>query len=184
IVLIARLLRPFWPHWSPRSDPVDEERGSVFTWQHLAAQLRAALRALLAGLRWRRRRGGVGVAATAPEAVLSGAAGDTVRQSYRRLLVAARRSGAGRSPSETTRELERRLVTSFGFGEAGAVPLRELTDLYDHVRYAEAPAGQQSERLAQSHADAVIPLLPPALPPGPPGPAAVRQGRPPGRPET
>jgi hypothetical protein len=116
-----------------------------------------------------------------PVPVLSGAAGDTVRQSYRRVLVAARRSGAGRSPSETTRELERRLVTSFGFGEAAAVPLRELTDLYDHVRYAEAPAGHQSERLAQSHADAVIPLLSPAVPPGPPAGPAVR---PPGRPGT
>jgi hypothetical protein len=168
IVLIARFLRPFWPHWSPQSDPVDEERDSVFTWRHLAAQLRAALRALLARLRWPRRRGAGGLPATVPVPVLSGAAGGTIRQSYRRVLVAARRSGAGRSPSETTRELELRLVSSFGFGEATAGPLRELTDLYDHVRYAEVPAGQQSERLAQSHADTVIPMISPALPPGRP----------------
>jgi hypothetical protein len=160
VIMVARLLRPMWPRWSLRSEPVHEDRDSVFTWRHLAAQIWAALAALLGRLRRRRPAEAEGQVVATPTPSRPGA--ESVRQAYRRVLTAARRSGAGRAPNETPLELEQRLASSLG--PDTAVPLRELTELYDHVRYGQVPAGEHEQRLAQSHADAVVPMLSAAQP--------------------
>lgn len=145
----------------------DEERDSVFTWRHLASQLRNALRALLRQLRGlrrirllRRRRN-----ASAQSAAGSSAIGptddytgpETVRRAYRRMLITARVSGSARAPAETTGELRGRLSDGPAADAAGA--LAELTALYDAARYGELEIDEPARVNAVDQADAVSSTL-------------------------
>jgi Domain of unknown function (DUF4129) len=152
----------------PAAIESDEERDSVFTWQHLWAQLRAAVRGLLRRLVPRRRR-----RPSAPSPASAGSNADdevlarTVRDAYRHLLVAARRAGAPRREPETAQEMAGRFTGQLDADAAGH--LRDLTGLYESVRYGGFDAGDPEHRRAVADADLVIPALIAALsPPEPP----------------
>jgi hypothetical protein len=163
VVVVVKYVRPFWPERRRprRALAVDEERDSVFTWAHLRAQLAVALRRvlqrLLALLRpFRRRRGllDAGPPGAGPAPRGGGAPLDGVRADYRRVLVAARRSGAPRAPAETAAEFEARLTGGALMGEPEA--LHDLTALYERARYGDATlTGPERQHAAQS-ADVVI----------------------------
>jgi len=159
----VRYVRILWPsRWrQPPAPDADEERTSVFTWAHLFAQLRRALRALLARLRPRRRRrtpDGVGM--STPSAGPSGTAIATdIRAAYRRVLVAASRAGSPRSPAETVTEFEGRLAGVLP--EDGPDALHVLTDLYEHARYGDVALSELASQRGRSAADAVVSGLSP-----------------------
>lgn len=134
--------------WSQPEEPVDEERTSLFSWRHLWSQLRAAV------WRWPRRRRLARPAAVEPTV----SAGDeaelaSVRRAYRRFLSTARASGRGRGASETAHELETRLSAELTPDPAGA--LRELTSLYQGVRYGAAEPGEPAHTAATAQSDTV-----------------------------
>jgi Domain of unknown function (DUF4129) len=184
-LLVWVVIRYVRPYWFAKAEAVsldaDEERDSIFTWTHLLAQVRRALRRMIARLRrpWRRRR-----TLARDRAALGGAPGDVdpdfgdgVRGEYRRVLVAARRWGSPRTPAETAQEFGQRLSdvldhttaepvdgVVIGAGD-GALdgrpgePLLALTGLYHRVRYGDARLAEPEEWLGHEAADAVIALL-------------------------
>src|SRR6185437_5072700 len=91
------------------------------------------------------------VARSAGPAADDPAGAETVRQAYRRMLVAARRAGRARGASETTRELQARLTAELGTNSSLGV----LTNLYDTVRYGEADLDASAASNATEHADIV-----------------------------
>lgn len=123
-----------------QSVAVDEQRSSFFSWSRLLARLRAVV--------FRRRQHvapapvPITVEVPAPDAQL-----DPVRAAYRRFLLASRAAALGRSPTETPRELARRLPLDRG-------ALGELTSAYERVRY-----GMQDPRDAQAVAVAATGVL-------------------------
>lgn len=155
VVLLIRWLRR-----RPRRSAVatatdEEERDSVFSWEHLLEQIRSALRSLFT-----RRRPAVAVAAAAP--VAERPALGAVREAYRRVLVEARQAGAGRRPPETTGELQIRLGAELDTG--GAQSLGQLTGVYDAVRYGEVEAEAEAVAGAEAVALAVRAALAPPAP--------------------
>jgi hypothetical protein len=153
----------------PAAVATDEERDSVFTWRHLMAQLWAALLGLLHRLvPHRRRPAPPGVGAADAARLEEEIRPRTVRDAYRRLLAAAREAGAPRRPPETTHELEDRFVDRLDLDAADR--LRELTSLYESVRYGSGAAGDAGDERAQADVEVVIPALRAAL--APPEPAA------------
>jgi hypothetical protein len=149
VALAVRYLRPIGRlKTRPPDNTEDDERDSVFSWRHLAAQLLASLR----HLRLRRRRSPRPSIPSMPAPVDSVDA-ESVRHAYRRMLTAARASGHPRAATETTRELEARL--SRGPAAAAAGSLAGLTVLYDTVRYQEVDAGEALRRNAALQADTV-----------------------------
>jgi hypothetical protein len=161
--LIYRVIRNGAPQsklrWKPPKVTVEEERDSVFSWRHLGAQLWGRGRALFGS--FRRRSGKVHEASTQPDLTETESSGaETVRQAYRRMLVAARISGRGRSISETTRELQLRLSDpEAGLGAQIDPALHELTDLYDSVRYGGADLDEVATAHAARHADTVSAII-------------------------
>jgi Domain of unknown function (DUF4129) len=139
----------------------DEERDTVFTWRHLANQLKGALRALRELLRRRQRRLRRAPAPsdtthpTVPSEDPTG--GNTVRHAYRRMLITARASGSPRTPAETTHELQGRL--SDGPAASAAKALAGLTVLYDAERYGEVETDEPARTHAVDQADAVSSAL-------------------------
>jgi len=180
IVVIIRYVRPSWPaRWRRRDVADDEERDSVFTWRHLASQLLNVLRGLLGRLRRPPHRGGRDPATLTVADEPGGA--ETVRQAYRRMLIAARTSGSARAATETTRELEDRL--SRGPAESAAGALSGLTTLYDAVRYGELETADAARDDAVTQADMVSLALARTASPEPPsspapGPPVGRSRRP------
>ena len=81
----------------------------------------------------------------------------TVRLAYRRFLATARTVGRGRARSETAREFEARLVAELGPVSAGA--LKELTYLYDDVRYGAGPTDAAANLAAQDRSSTVCAAL-------------------------
>jgi hypothetical protein len=160
VYVLVKYVRPFWPERRRRPRgalAVDEERDSVFSWAHLREQLGVALRRglkrLLALLRpFRRRRGLVDVQPAAGAAPLGGGRGpEGVRADYRRVLVAARRSGSARAPAETAAEFDARLTGDLPLGEPGA--LHDLTALYQRARYGnDTLTGPELERASDAAA--------------------------------
>jgi hypothetical protein len=142
VVLLLRRLRPTRRR-RPSADLDGQTRDFVFSWAHLAAQLRRALRSWWLGSWWRRNRRQTALAVGPLH--LDGGPVDgeilSVRHAYRRLLVEARRLGARRHPAETTQELERRLIADLDV--EAAVAVRGLTGLYEAVRYGQAPSGRR-----------------------------------------
>jgi hypothetical protein len=134
---------------------VEEERDSLFSWQHVRSQLWAALLALLRRLLWWRKRSDAAAPATVAASARQRPETETIRQAYRRVLRAARASGQPRGPSETTRELQGRLAAD---GLAPG-PLGQLTELYDQVRYAEADLDDPAPADAMRHADSITGAL-------------------------
>jgi hypothetical protein len=136
--------------WRPTlsRDDVDEERSSLFSWGHLWSQLRAAV------WRWPRRRR---PATPAPVAVPEGSGDEaelaSVRRAYRGLLVTARATGRGRMRSETAHELETRLSAELTPAPADA--LRDLTFLYQDVRYGAADPAESAHVAAAVHSNTV-----------------------------
>ncbi|MGH8980169.1 MAG: DUF4129 domain-containing protein [Acidimicrobiales bacterium] len=144
----------------------DEERESIFSWDHVLTQLRAAWRHLLAHLRPRPRPSSASGALAAMETadVDDGSA----RAAYRRLLRAARAAGHGRAPSETTAELEARLGAALA-GTLDGEPLATLTAIYDRARYGEVDTGAAERGVATVAADALARALSGTAAPGPTG---------------
>jgi hypothetical protein len=155
LVFVRRNFRTLRFHWTPPKTAVDEERDSVFTWRHLAAQLSAAVLAFLTRLR--RRRPGPETNATSTQRWTGPDDVETVRGAYLRMLAAARRSGHGRDAAETTREFGTRLTATLGppAGEA----IGELTDLYDPVRYGEIEPAESAPNRAARHVVSVVRAL-------------------------
>jgi hypothetical protein len=139
VVVVARRVHRPSPGRRRPATTADDEADSLFTWAHLAAQLRGLVSRMVGRLvgRFRRRRRSV---PPAPGPVPAGRLGDGdgVRAAYRRLLVAARSAGQGRRPIETTRELASRLSGRLGAEPSAA--LAQLTEAYDAVRYGELEA--------------------------------------------
>jgi Domain of unknown function (DUF4129) len=141
----------------------DEQRDSVFTWRHLASQVKGALRALLERLRqlrWRRRSrraSAPSVATIATAAPDDDTGPESVRRAYRRMLITARASGSGRAAAETTREFQGRLSDGPAADEAGA--LATLTALYDAARYGEMEIEEPERVSAVNQADAISSTL-------------------------
>jgi hypothetical protein len=163
---VVRYVRPFrLRRWRPPPAPdVDEERDSVFTWAHFAAQVVGALRRglarLLALLRPRRRR--LQALRTGPPAAAASGRADLValggvRDDYRRVLLAARQSGSPREPAETTSEFERRLSPDLPHG--GAAALVDLTGLYQRVRYGNIAATETEREHGSQAAGTVVDAL-------------------------
>jgi hypothetical protein len=87
----------------------------------------------------------------------------TVRDAYRRLLVAAREAGAPRRRPETAHEVEQRFVEQLDTDAAAR--LADLTGLYESVRYGGFDATDPDHRRAAADVDLVIPALVAALAP-------------------
>jgi len=112
VAVVRRLWR--WYRGRTRSDALAEEPGattesdSVFSWSHLFAQLRAALRRRRPRLALRRHR----PAPSPPERAASDPtlSAASVRAEYRRLLAAAAVAGVARTRAETPLELAARLA--------------------------------------------------------------------------
>ncbi len=140
--------------WRPLSsgESAEEERSSIFSWRHLWAQLRS-------GLRWPWRRGPTpeGASALAAGPLEDEAGMATVRLAYRRFLSTARTVGRGRARSETARELEARLRADLAPAPADA--LKELTYLYDDVRYGAVRTDAATNLLARNQSTAVCAAL-------------------------
>jgi hypothetical protein len=163
---VVRYVRPFrLRRWRPPpATDVDEERDTVFTWAHFAAQVAQALRRglarLLALLRPRRRRllalGGRQPSA-APSDPADGVDTEGVRGDYRRVLVAARQSGWPRGPAETTSEFERRLSPDLPHG--GAAALVDLTGLYQRVRYGNTAVSETERERGRQAAGTIVDAL-------------------------
>jgi hypothetical protein len=130
-------------------------RDSVFSWRHLGAQLWGTVLALLRRLRRRRSTRQSLEAAQIP--AVDRASHETVRDAYRRMLLAARAAGRGRDLAETTRELEGRLVRGPVASQAGA--LADLTAVYDAVRYGEVAPQERDRVRAVAQANAVSSVL-------------------------
>ena len=165
VAAIGHVLRGWYrPRPSPGGVAGDDTHDSVFTWRHLASQVRNGLRAMLGRLRPRRRRDApVPVAAMAAD---EDPGAESVRHAYRRMLTAARTSGSARAASETTRELEGRLARGPAAGAADA--LAGLTATYDAVRYGEVVIEEPARDHAVAQADLVSSALrPPAAPASP-----------------
>ena len=81
----------------------------------------------------------------------------TVRLAYRRFLATARTVGRGRARSETAREFEARLVAELGPVSADA--LKELTYLYDDVRYGTGRTDAATNLAAQDQSSTVCAAL-------------------------
>jgi hypothetical protein len=142
----------------------DEQRDSVFTWEHLVDQVLAALRRLFhhrlqRRLRHRRNRPEAPVQSDRPtfEAF---AADPTVRHHYRRVLAAAATAGLGRAASETVGELESRLspVTSATDPPVEGA-LRRITDRYERARYGEEESGPEDVSGAELEAGSLVGAL-------------------------
>jgi hypothetical protein len=133
---------------------VDDERDSVFTWRHLATQMRTAILALFARISgWFTHRPRVQpLNDLGSDRLIVDAA--SVRGAYRRLLRAATSTGQGRRSQETTGELHGRLEA--GLPTEAQLALAGLTGRYDQVRY-----GQQDLTPGRSatQAEAVISAL-------------------------
>jgi len=156
VVAVIRFVRPRWGlRWSSPDISDGEERDSVFTWRHLAAQLFNGVRALLSRLR--RRRSGHEQVAVAPVVGTEESGAETVRHAYGRMLAAARVSGAARGATETTREVEDRLSRGPAAGAAGA--LARLTAVYEDVRYGEHDTTEPARAHAVDQADVVSSAL-------------------------
>jgi Domain of unknown function (DUF4129) len=142
-----------------------EERDSLFSWQHLFDQIRAAFVRLASRLRPRRRRSRAIRSADEPVLPLVSTSVDprTVREVYRRMLVAARDAGAGRGTAETSHELASRFTNGLELSTETAEHLLHLTERYEAVRYGNAPNGDHEE--AALDAGVVIPALRVALAP-------------------
>lgn len=168
LVVLAVVVRAL-VRWSRRhrsSVEIDEERESVFTWDHFGDQLRRALGALLARIGRLFRRAHpppAPVGADAPDPF----EGDPVRSAYRRVLSAARATERGRAPSETPREFAQRLGAAPGLERLDPRALGSLTAAYEGVRYADADPSAFASRAA-SDADVLAGALG-APPPGPGG---------------
>lgn len=137
----------------PGSPAAEELRESLFSWRHLLDQLLGVFRRRLASMRLRRLE-------TAPPSPGTGqrAADEaTVREHYRRFLLAARRAGSGRAPSETPLELEQRLLAGLQLG-AELGPLAPLTALYDDARYGGL-GGSDEAAVAAGHSEALVAAL-------------------------
>jgi hypothetical protein len=130
---------------------VDEDVSSVFSWQHLAEQMRRRLA-------W--RRSGADDAPPVAAASLS-----PVRLAYRDLLSAARSVQLGRHPAETADEFERRIAHLVS-DNGSAVPLLQLTEAYRHARYGIDPLSESDVRAAREAAESVITALVPGAPRG------------------
>jgi Domain of unknown function (DUF4129) len=173
VVAIVILVKRLWPkrRSKPQVDDADEEEDSVFSWGHVLAQLLSGLRRLLP--RRRRRAPAETVAASAtswpggPDAIPPP---DSVREAYRRVLVEARTLGSPRHRSETTIELEGRLLATMDDPAAGS--FRRLTAIYDDVRYGERETGADDDRAARLDVDAFLPALRDQLTPPEAEPAA------------
>ncbi|HLI00034.1 MAG TPA: DUF4129 domain-containing protein [Acidimicrobiales bacterium] len=191
VYLIVRLVLRYLADHRPQPGVAaeDEERDSVFSWSHLLAQLRGALRRLVP--RRRRRAGtpsGVGRAAAGaggPDAEGGASAGPLdVRAAYRRLLVESRRLGLGRRPPETPLELETRfaaVLSSRVVDHAGG-DVDALTDVYNGVRYGAAVTGDAEARAATARVERIlsdlsVALAPPEQPEAPPPATPAASGR-------
>lgn len=153
-----------------------EERDSLFTWQHLFEQIRAALARLASRLRPRRRRRPA--RSPLPSRVVEvPPAPDprSVREIYRGLLAAAREGGAPRGASETSQELAERFVSGLELGADTSERLLHLTGLYEAVRYGSAPDADHDE--ASDEAGVVVPALRAALAPEPDAGPDAHPGR-------
>ncbi len=157
VAVLLRALFPLWLRLRRISLPVPgsraDESDSLFSWSHLLAQLRAALAAFFS--RFRRTRSGPPPAAGGWAERAAGPA--DVRAHYRSMLTAARAVGQGRAGSETPLELERRLAAGRAAPVAGS--LRQLTELYDTVRYGEQPPGDAELVVAAGSASKVVEAL-------------------------
>ena len=168
VVVAVRYLRPIGPlKGTPPDATEDDDHDSVFSWRHLAAQIRDGLLTLFRRLR---RRRSIRPSIPPMPAPADPVDAESVRHAYRRMLAAARAAGHARAATETTRELEARL--SAGPAAAAAVSLSDLTFLYDTVRYQERDAGEPARRDATLQADTVSTELrrvrvnqPPGAPP-------------------
>ncbi len=155
---LLRLYRRLAARARPRATPAgDEEVESIFSWAHLLDQLRGILRRRL-HRRWQ-RSGRAEPGAVSADTPVPGTP-DSVRAHYRRLLGAARAAGVGRRVSETPIEFGRRIVGVIDT-EGNEGHLDRLTDLYDGVRYGEAPSGPDDVAAAGIDAEAVAALLAP-----------------------
>jgi hypothetical protein len=149
----------------------EETRTSLFSWRRLVHRLRARL----AGL-WARIRGrlvGASCSAAHTTNAGAGAAGSVlppVRQHYRELLLAARRRGLGRRPTETPLEFGDRLRDNLEGAQGDH--LSELTHLYDEVRYGSRPAEVSDHRRAELAVRDIIDALLPERSPPPGGPSS------------
>jgi hypothetical protein len=131
----------------------DEQRDSVFSFGHVLDQIRAAL---------------ARIAARSRDAAALDAREDTdsedteplsVRREYRRLLRAARLAGQARRRGETPLELASRLVADGGGELSPAASLQRLTDLYDDIRYGDAPEHARDSAAASELVDVVVSVL-------------------------
>lgn len=176
LVLLIRWVLQARRRRRARDEAVDVDRESIFSWGHLGTQLRATIRKFLVRLRSRHCPS----LPVADEPAMSNVVDvddGTARAAYRRLLRAARATGRGRAPSETTHELETRLAAALS-GTLDERALTTLTAIYDRARYGGEEPSDPERTAAFAAADSLVMALcaaatalatsaaPSAVPPG------------------
>lgn len=130
-----------------------EERESLFSWRHLFRQLFGLIKRLLSRRSDRTSRSKLPPVPTIrplPDP-------DSVRDHYRRVLLAARSAGHGREATETPAELRDRLLSVTSTTVDASI--RDLTALYEHVRYGGEPDSEVQIEHARQDAEALVTAL-------------------------
>jgi hypothetical protein len=135
--------------------PMDEVRESVFSWRHFWDQFRALIMKLVG------RRGRPPSREGTELTTAFAASAPGVRAEYRRFLHETGRASVPRNPQETTREFARRLQSLPSIRSAGQTfSVRQLTHLYDGVRYGGLEDNEHDGERAQLLVDQVMsPLM-------------------------